>query len=366
MAGNLAAYMALTIDRRVIYWATQFLSWSGYMLVIGLNLWLKQAYMPGQGYALLLTLAMGVGASHLLRSAIREHRWLQKPLGYALPRMVFRSLVLGTGAALVQLVLHRLFFPARSGAPLDLFSTFYELLLNWTILLLAWGGCYFAYHWFIRSRREEIRNLRLENANREGQLANLRAQLNPHFMFNALNGIRGLIDEDPVRAKESITQLSAILRNAMTTVKRRTVPLGEEIDIVKSYLALESMRFEERLRVQFDIDPALEREPVPPMLLQTLVENAVRHGIARLTQGGEVNIAVQRGLNGLVMSVSNSGTYVPGEVNGTGIGLEGTRHRLELIYGERAQLHIANKNGMVVTEVEIPMHALDTTNTPTP
>jgi LytS/YehU family sensor histidine kinase len=229
-----------------------------------------------------------------------------------------------------------------------------QVVLSWMVQLLAWGVMYFAYHWFLRGRQEELRNLRLETANREGQLANLRSQINPHFMFNALNGIRALIDEDPARAKQAITQLSAILRNAMGTVKRKTVPLGEEIDIVKAYLALEQMRFEERLQASFDVDPALEREPVPPMLLQTLVENAIKHGIAKLTAGGEVRIGAHRGLDGLVLSVSNSGIYTPGQVNGTGIGIANTRKRLMMIYGPKAVMRIENRNGLVVTEVELP------------
>jgi two-component system LytT family sensor kinase len=116
--------------------------------------------------------------------------------------------------------------------PLDLLLS----TINWTVLLFVWSLGYFAYVYFVRSRREEIRNLRLETANRENQLNTLRAQMNPHFMFNALNGIRGLVDEDPDQAKKAITQLSAILRNAMASVKRNLVPLGEEIDIVKAYL----------------------------------------------------------------------------------------------------------------------------------
>ena len=344
-----------TFRRQLLYWGTQLIAWTGYVLFFGLGLWLNDEYTRGQGYALLLTLCIGVGASHALRNVIRKREWTEQALGFALPRMALSAVGLGFVAMVVQVVLHDVLFPYATpilGGP---FSAVYGLFLNWSIMLLAWGGCYSAYHWFIRGRREEIRNLRLESANRDGQLANLRAQLNPHFMFNALNGIRALIDEDPARAKQSITQLSSILRNAMSTVKRRTVPLGEELDIVKDYLALESMRFEERLRTRFDVDPSLVREHVPPMLLQTLVENAVRHGIAKLTQGGEVIISAQRGLNGFVLSVSNTGSYVAGKVNGSGIGLSGTRKRLEMIYGTSAALHIEDRGGMVVTEIEIPI-----------
>jgi LytS/YehU family sensor histidine kinase len=176
-------------------------------------------------------------------------------------------------------------------------------------------------------------------------------------MFNALNGIRALIDEDPVRAKEAITQLSAILRNSMTTVRRDTVPLGEELDIVKAYLALEGMRYEERLRTTFDIDEGLEREPVPPMMLQTLAENAVRHGIAHVKGGGRLEVGAHRTLDGLLLTVKNTGTYDPDAPKKTatnGIGLSNTRRRLHMLYGDKAELRISNHDGMVVTEVEIP------------
>ncbi|MBK7945964.1 MAG: histidine kinase [Flavobacteriales bacterium] len=115
-------------------------------------------------------------------------------------------------------------------------------------------------------------------------------------MFNALNGIRALVDEDPEQPSAPSRQLSAILRNAMSTVKRRTVPLGEELDIVRSYLALEHMRYEERLRVRYELDAELDREPVPPMLLQTLVENAVKHGVAHDPKAATLSSAAQRGL----------------------------------------------------------------------
>lgn len=340
------------IRHLALYWGTQLASWTIIIFILGLSLWLNDNYKPGQGYGLMLGMVIGLVASHALRAVIRKRRWKSKPIIHALPRMVLYALLISIVSAIVQVVLHDFLFPS-----LDPFlhgRVLVEGVINWSILLTVWGVCYFAYHWFVRGRKEEVRNLRLEAANREGQLSALRAQLNPHFMFNALNGIRALIDEDPARAKQAITQLSSILRNAMSTVKRRTVPLGEELDVVKDYLALEHMRFEERLRTSFEVDQSLEREPVPPMLLQTLVENAVRHGIAKLTQGGEVVIGARRSGTGLVLSVKNTGTYVPGLVSGSGIGLSGTRKRLEMIYGLSATILIENREGNVVTEVQIP------------
>lgn len=344
------------LPRWALYWGAQLAGWGGYFGLSVVVSWIDGQYTPRMWDVLLPELATGIGISHALRSVIIRRRWLEQGIGFVLPRIALVSLMLAVPAflaesALVTLVLNDA-SPILERAPLEHVGR----ILNWTLLLAVWSLLYFAYGYFIRHRREEIRGLRLEAANREGQMAALRAQMNPHFMFNALNGIRALVDEDPEQAKRAITQLSAILRNAMSTVKRRTVPLGEEVDIVKSYLALEAMRYEERLRVRFALDEGLEREQVPPMLLQTLVENAVKHGVAHDPKGGDIVIGAQRGLDGLVLTVRNSGHYEPGRINGTGIGLRNTRRRLELIYGGKASMRISNQDGMVVTEVELPLN----------
>ncbi|MEO8588266.1 MAG: histidine kinase [Flavobacteriales bacterium] len=342
---------------RPIYWATQLAGWGLYIGFFLLLSYLDGSYEPTKLRGWVLVFAIGVGISHAMRAVIVRNQWLDHSVGFTLPRLMLSALLLGVSAFIVEGAVHDLLFPADgshfTGAPLDLLGN----VINWTLLLFIWSFAYFAYIYFIRHRRDEIRNLRLETANRDNQLNALRAQMNPHFMFNALNGIRALIDENPEQAKRAITQLSAILRNAMATVKRKTVPLGEEVDIVKAYLALEAMRFEERIRVHFDVDASLEREPVPPMLVQTLVENAVRHGIAKLPQGGDLYIAAHRGLDHLVVSVKNTGHYEPGHISGTGIGLRNTRKRLEMLYGTNARLAITNQDGMVITEVEIPLRS---------
>lgn len=352
---------------RPIYWATQFAGWGSFTGLFMVWNYVNGQLTPDVTKVILLVLFTGIAVSHLFRFFILRNRWLERDIGFVLPRLSLYALVLGVVALLLLGTIHDLSFPSfdplLSGGAMDLLGR----VLNWTILLFIWSLCYFTYTYFIRHRREEIRNLRLETANRENQLNNLRAQMNPHFMFNALNGIRALVDENPEQAKRAITQLSAILRNAMATVKRKVVPLGEELDIVKAYLGLEAMRYEERLRVHFDVEPGVEREQVPPMLLQTLVENAVRHGVAKFPQGGDVHIAVQRGTDGLVLSVRNSGHFetvrtVTTGPQRVGIGLRNTRRRLDMIYGGKAKLHITNRDGMVVTEVEIP--ALSATNDP--
>lgn len=343
----------LRVPTRLVYWATQIGGWALYLIVFSLLAYWERGESVRMD-VVLAQYAIGLGISHGLRAIIIRNHWLERSIGFTLPRLILAALVMGVASFASETVAHHLLIGMAGMGQYWMPGEVLARIINWTLLLSIWSFCYFAYNYFIRHRRDEIRNLRLETANRENQLSTLRAQMNPHFMFNALNSIRALIDEDPEQAKKAITQLSAILRNAMATVKRRTVPLGEELDIVKAYLALEAIRYEERLRVSIEVEEGLEREPVPPMLLQTLVENAVRHGVAKLPQGGDLRIGVHRGLNATVMSVSNSGQYEPGKINGTGIGLRNTRKRLEMLYHGEAHLHIENRDGMVVTEVQIP------------
>ncbi|HRO99301.1 MAG TPA: histidine kinase [Flavobacteriales bacterium] len=340
---------------RLLYWATQVGGWGAFVGGFAAWTYLTDNWVPGLEKVVALEFGIGLCTSHLLRHLVLRNRWLEMDPANVLPRLSALALALSGLAFVLELTLHDLLFSEFERLKDQPTATLIVRLLNWAVLLLIWSLIYFAYTWFVRGRREEIRNLRLETANRENQLSNLRSQLNPHFMFNALNGIRALIDEDPDQAKRAITQLSAILRNAMSTVKRRTVPLGEELDIVKAYLALEAMRYEERLRTAIDVPAELDRIPVPPMLLQTLVENAVRHGIAHLPGGGDLHIGAHRTDGHLVVTVRNSGHYEPGPAKGNGIGLRNTRRRLELIYGKDASITIGNQDGLVVTEVQFPI-----------
>jgi LytS/YehU family sensor histidine kinase len=189
---------------------------------------------------------------------------------------------------------------------------------------------------------------------KDSELRALLAQLNPHFIFNCLNSLRALIVEDPPRAQTMVDQLSSILRYSLKSGSVETVPLRDEIEAISAYLKLELIRFEDRLQVSMDIDPATLAAEIPPMLLQTLVENGVKHGISRLAQGGEIRVVSRVEPAGLRLQVINSGQLTPAG-NTTHIGIDNARERLRILYGAAASLALKNLDSKsVLAEVSVP------------
>jgi LytS/YehU family sensor histidine kinase len=223
--------------------------------------------------------------------------------------------------------------------------------------MAGWLCLYFFYHLFDRYTRLRIEQLRLVACVKEAELRALKSQINPHFIFNSLNSLRGLIDENPDRARQAVTQLANLLRYSLQSGHLETVPFEEELRTVNDYLALEQVRHEERLRVRLDIAPGALGLSVPPMLLQTLVENAVKYGIAPRREGGEIMVIARCERDHLRLQVTNPGTLA---ANGgsTGVGLRNAAERLRLLFGSRATLNLReDPSGRVVAEVILPLEA---------
>ena len=199
-------------------------------------------------------------------------------------------------------------------------------------------------------RRARERQLAL----RDAELRGLEAQINPHFLFNSLNSIRGLVLENPPLAQDLITRLANILRYNLHRDAGHTVPLDSELEATADYLALESARYEDRLRVRFEVDPETRGVAVPPMLLQTLVENAIKHGIAALPLGGDLLVRSALEDGALVLQVENSGQIAEGDAERPRLGLNNIRERLRILYADRASLELAQQNGCVTATVRLP------------
>lgn len=214
----------------------------------------------------------------------------------------------------------------------------WDLIFNF-ILIALWLLIYMVWHYVLKNGRDQVERLQLEKTVKELEIKTIKSHINPHFIFNSLNSIRALVEENPTRARTAITELSNILRSSLQVEKMETVPLERELNIVKDYLALEQMRFEERLQVNFDIDEKTLQQPIPPMMLQTLVENAIKHGISKRINGGVINIISRFQGKHLELLVQNTGRI---QNEAEGFGIKSTRNRLQFLHNGNSVFSISN------------------------
>lgn len=233
----------------------------------------------------------------------------------------------------------------------------YFLLLNYHVNVATYWviiGVQYAIGYYRMYRERELRASQLEAKLAQSHLQILKMQLHPHFLFNTLNTISELIHQDPDVAEQMVTNLSDLLRLSLETGGEQEVPLQQELDFLEKYLEIEQTRFHDRLRVRMKIDPQSLDASVPNMILQPLVENAIRHGIAPLACGGEIEILAARENGSLRLRVSDDGRGLPnGNVNAIkeGVGLSNTRARLKHLYGAAHQIELqsAPDHGLTLT-----------------
>ncbi|STQ93318.1 Probable sensor-like histidine kinase YehU [Janthinobacterium lividum] len=333
------------------YWAFQLAGWGALALF-------NSVYGGSSQLRIVVAIACwgslgGLLLSHLWHGVLQRSGWAANGLRWT--RIVPSLIVLAAiQTASVTAAFHVMYPPdvLRGLAWLP------GALLFWFGVFLTWTVFYFTALSLRRATHLEAETLRLQLHGREAELRALQAQVNPHFFFNSLNSVRALIFEDRDAAAHMIDQLAGLMRHALQSGQHATVPLAAELDAVRAYLAIEQIRFEERLRVSFAIEisaPALEHVRVPPMAVQTLVENAVKYGVEASADGGDIRIAAQRGagVDMLQIEVANTGE-LRGASGSTGIGLRNARQRLQLACGERASLALRQQASWVYATIDLP------------
>jgi Histidine kinase len=358
------------LSNSTFYWRCQLGGWSAFLifeflLVLGLRG--RQINVPLLAAYTCLVGLEGVLATHLLHLYLRSHGWLQLPtkmlaLRFAVLVPSLAAVLAGLGWLTHDLLQH---LPVRQGCPQPLGAVDpKDLFVRWlvqTFGLVVWTVLYIALHELQWRREAEGRALRLEMVAQEAQLRGLRAQLNPHFFFNCLNNLRELIAQNPERAQDMVTQLAGLLRYSLGSHQSELVPLSAEIQVVEDYLALEVARFEERLTVRWDVASEARSVHVPPMLLQTLVENALKHGIAPCPEGGAIEISARVDDRQMELQVLNTGDVHP--ASSGGIGLRNARERLKLLYGHRAKLVLQKiSDGRVRASITLPLLPVEATS----
>ena len=232
----------------------------------------------------------------------------------------------------------------------------YGVAIYFSMLGVAHGVAF-----FLESRERETQAALLSAQLADARLAALRMQLQPHFLFNSLNALGVILrDRDTATASRMLEQLGAMLRRVMRPDRPQEVTLAEEVDFIRQYLAIEELRFSDRLRPVIDVDDALLRSAVPEFILQPLVENAIRHGLSKRTEATLVRIAARHEGDALVLTVTDDGPGPSGAESGAGVGLRNTRERLATLYGQRARLTLAAAaGGGTVAEVRLPWRELE-------
>ena len=340
----------IQVKRSHLYWLLQSFGWSAYTgLILFASINSKGFYLNNSFLInLVFSFFLGILFSHLLKIRVLS-MGLLKLNGI---RDFLNTILLLITISLFYVISTKIISIIVSWSFVNIVVL--SFIINWSSYLLLfafWLTLYYVYYLFEQNRRQEIDNLALKVFQSELELQNLRSQLNPHFLFNALNAIRALIEVDPKKSKDAVTLLSNLLRFSLSTSYDRLISLENELQMVDSYLSLEKIRFEERLNIKKEINDGLKSFKIPAFIIQTLVENAIKHGISKLPKGGEISIHVDLDGDYIFIQVANSGTF--GSEKDLGIGLSNLKKRLELEYKRNFSFSIY-QDDLVFVEIRIP------------
>ena len=341
-----------------------------------------------------ITILLSVLTSHLYREYVKSKNWKELKVARLVPRVFLASIIQGTimsvlslGALIGALLLMAKVDPSamdkvmgipemegvdeatlekiRAATQKGFTSSKILVFLisyvgSYAVYFISWSALYFAYQYLQKTREVEIEKWKLSASIKDAELNALKAQINPHFIFNSLNNIRSLVVEDSEKARDSITHLSDLLRFSIQFDQYEKVSLEKELEVVKDYLNLEAIQLEERLKYRFIIDKQSKETMIPPMIIQTLVENAIKHSINNLPNGGEIIVESKLNHEFVNIYVKNTGQLRPHAATKgrrRGIGISNSKERLRLLYGEQASLTIENMNeNMVCATVKVPLN----------
>jgi two-component system, LytTR family, sensor kinase len=335
------------------FWILQFAGWGLLWMSYSQLIHMAKVNEPGILVGLTVNHACGLLTTGALRYLYRYWRHRRYSLGSLIWRVLPASIVTAQVWDLLVAFLSYLRTGDSDCLPND-FSEFVAILFQQSFIILAWSALYFSIRtwqdWRSEARRAEDA-VRLRNTT---ELQMLRYQLNPHFLFNALNSIRALIEEDKESAKTVITELSEFLRYSLAHRGETTVPLREELQALHHYFSVQQIRYEERLVILWAVDSSSEDFPVLSFLLQPLVENAIKYGMQTSSMPLKIRIAAHMEQDKLFLCVSNTGAWVATRSDsGEGVGLENVQRRLENAFRNKFEFTSNEADGWVHVKISI-------------
>ncbi len=346
-------------NRNLLFWALHTFGWSAY----GLAQYVGSAvYGREPGYVQVIAIAGGAG--FLLSAPLRllyRRLWLRGPAAILVGALAACWVVALGWRAIINTAYMQIVKPewamANAPQPLEIFVG----TLSSMALLLCWSGLYYGVKFYERLQLEREATLRASALAQEAQLKMLRYQLNPHFLFNTLNAISTLVLDGQNRtANLAVSRLSEFLRYTLDQDPMKKVTLRQELDALNLYLGIEKLRFGERLRLEFDVDERAESALVPSLLLQPLVENAMKYAISPREEGGSVGIIAGIEDGQLRLAVTDDGPGlppVPAAGNGRGVGLRNTRERLKVLYGDAHNIEIRDAAPGLRVDMRLPLES---------
>lgn len=300
----------------------------------------------------LLVMVNGLLLSHCWRLFLRRRGWIDRS-DPPVPRILLGLIALSVVQVSVLVGTDVLIRDGALIADSDATAIVIALCVLWYAVFLMWTLMYAVVLARRRARRLELEKLELEVSVKDAELRALQAQVNPHFFFNSMNSIRALIYQDPDTAAQAVGQLAGLMRHSLRAGQAPTVQLADEVAAVNAYLAIERHRFDERLQAEVEIASGLDAVPIPPMALQTLVENAVKHGVEPAIGACRVRVSAVRDGGRVLLTVANQGGLKQASAS-TRLGLANTAKRLALLFGPGAGCTLREADGWVVAQVVLP------------
>lgn len=344
--------------REYAFWALQILGW-GFINLVSVFV-VKQISISLLVYSVVMGTILGVFATAMLRMYLKRavqfdafgvKEFVKILVSYMIAATLFGGLNFVFGYVYVE------FGPALTPSELQMFKYHDNVgvqVLNSLFLIGAWTVTYLVIKLLLKLNRDRIERLELNTHLKQAQLNTLKGQINPHFMFNSLNNIRGLMLEDVEKSREMLTKLSEILRFSLTQNSSNAISVQEELEMVDNYIDLSKIQFENRLEFFKNLEDDTLDLQIPPMVIQLLVENAIKHGISNLKKGGVIMLNIKKEKEHLVIEVRNTGKLKIAE-DSTQLGLKNIQQRLNLLYADRASFNLNEISNEVVAAIKIPL-----------
>ncbi|CAL2081109.1 sensor histidine kinase [Tenacibaculum sp. 190524A05c] len=345
-------------SQQLLFWALQITGWGIPSFLNGYGKYIYNTDPLIKKYIILETLLffiLGIFWTTILRNYIKNYiasfdslkkDYSKVIIGYVLSSIGYTFTLIGFSYLAFSFILEK-------NMTLS-FGRIVSSALNIFLFVLFWLLFYISIKTLINSKQRHIEYLQLESSFKDSQLNTLKGQINPHFMFNSLNNIRGLMLEDVEKARDMITRLSELLRYSLSKSSNSTIKLKEELEMVSNFIALSHIQFEDRLTYNEEIDSNLFALEIPPMIIQMLIENAIKHGISQQKNGGTVHLQVLQRDKNLEIKVSNTG-QLENNKESTKIGLKNISDRLRILYGDKANFKLFEEKQTVIAHIQIPL-----------